>query len=37
MDAEFDRLDIDKDGNLDADELKQLRVITIEKPEERSR
>jgi len=37
MEAEFDRLDKDKDGDLDADELKQLRVITIEKPEERSR
>lgn len=28
MDAEFDRLDTDKDGKLDADELKGLRVIT---------
>jgi len=37
MDAEFDRLDTDKDGELDADELKQLRVINIEKPEDRSR
>jgi hypothetical protein len=37
MEAEFDRLDKDKDGDLDADELKQLRVITIDKPEERSR
>jgi Ca2+-binding EF-hand superfamily protein len=37
MEAEFDRLDKDKDGDLDSDELKQLRVITIDKPEERSR
>jgi hypothetical protein len=31
MDAEFDRLDTDKDGELDADELKQLRVINVGK------
>ncbi|HEV7968334.1 MAG TPA: EF-hand domain-containing protein [Candidatus Acidoferrales bacterium] len=37
MDAEFDRLDTDKDGKLDADELKQLRVINIGKPEDRTR
>jgi hypothetical protein len=28
MESEFDRLDTDKDGQLDANELKQLRVVT---------
>jgi hypothetical protein len=31
MDAEFDRLDTDKNGKLDADELKQLRVVDVAK------
>jgi hypothetical protein len=31
MDAEFDRLDVNKDGELDADELKQLRVVSVGK------
>jgi hypothetical protein len=31
MEAEFDRLDTDKDGQLDADELKQLRVVNLGK------
>jgi hypothetical protein len=31
MDAEFDRLDTNKDGKLDADELKQLRVLNVGK------
>ena len=31
MDAEFDRLDANKDGVLDADELKQLRVVNFGK------
>jgi EF hand len=29
MDAEFDRLDTDKNGKLDADELKQLRILNV--------
>lgn len=31
MSAEFDRLDTNKDGKLDADELKQLRVLNVGK------
>jgi len=31
MDAEFDGLDTDNDGKLDANELKQLRVVSIGK------
>jgi EF hand len=32
MAAEFDRLDTDKNGKLDADELKKLRVLDVGKP-----
>ena len=31
MDAEFDRLDTNKDGELDANELKRLRVVNVGK------
>lgn len=31
MEEEFDRLDTDKDGEVDANELKQLRVVTVGK------
>jgi Ca2+-binding EF-hand superfamily protein len=31
MESEFDRLDRDKDGYLDAEELRQLRVVSAGK------
>jgi hypothetical protein len=31
MDAEFDRLDTNNDGELDANELKQLRIVSVGK------
>jgi Ca2+-binding EF-hand superfamily protein len=35
MSAEFDRVDTNKDGKLDADELKQMRVFNIASPSDR--